>query len=179
MTVAAVSLNVPIVPFSIYFFSASFFRFIISSANLLYLLLLPSPLLPPSSPLCPSLTSWGNLAAPSLPVPSSSLVPSCMQSRCQPGQGGQRLTHKGGNWVLGVNHTHTLNMCSPLPLLCAPSIHMHFTHMCALSFTHSQLPWAGPELGTGAARAVCLSVISIPAGGSWPGQTSERSSRSR
>lgn len=88
----------------------------------------------------------------------------------------------------GKKHTLTYTpTCSPFlcPLLCALSIYMHFTHICSLSFTHTftqthiKLPWAGLGLGTGRAGAVCLSVISIPAGGSWPGQTSEWSSRSR
>ncbi len=79
-----------------------------SSTNLLHLLLLslPPSLCRPLS-LCPSLTSWGTLISPSLPLPSSLLGPSCMQSRCQPGQGGQRIPHKGGDRVLGVKNTHT------------------------------------------------------------------------
>lgn len=87
----------------------------------------------------------------------------------------------------GKKHTLTYTpMCSPFlcPLLCALDLHALHTYMLPF-FTHTftqtriKLPWAGLGLGTGRAGAVCLSVISIPAGGSWPGQTSEWSSRSR
>lgn len=124
---------------------------------------------------------------PSPPVASLWLLgPSCMQSRCQPGQGGQRLPHKGGNkvWRGSHTHAHAQSPALPPPYALSISVHMLFTHMRSLSFTHTTHTththgrvharahthslWAGLELGTGRAGAVCLSVISIPAGGSWP-----------
>lgn len=72
--------------------------------------------------------------------PSSLLGPSCMQSRCQAGQGGQQLPRKGGGRVLGAKHTHahTLSVSLSLSLsvlfcVLLPSPHTSHTHMCSLS----------------------------------------------
>lgn len=177
----------PIVPLP-----GSFFHSISPLYFLLLICCIPSSLSPPLlplSPLCPSHASWGTLISPSSPLLSSPLGPSCMQSRCQPGQEGQRLPHKGGDRVFGAKntHSHTHPHAVPFSVLCCVlswstctcTSHMYAPFLSlTLSNTH-KAPRAGLGLGTGRAGAVCLSVISIPAGGSWPGQTSERSSRSR
>lgn len=78
-------------------------------------------------------------------------------------------------------HTHVLSLSLSLCYVLSPSTCTSHIYAPFLSLiqTHIKLLWAGLGLGTGRAGAVCLSVISIPAGGSWPGQTSEWSSRSR
>ena len=162
----------------------------------------------PSSPPCPSLSHPGGPSfhhrCPSPPLRLA--PPVCKAGVSQDKEDSDYLTKEAtGSWGRKTHahiHTHT-HMCTLVHtpftrggslLLCrccvsSPSTCTCTSHICAPflsitharthTYTHTQLSWAGLGLGTGRAGAVCLSVISIPAGGSWPGQTSERSSRSR
>lgn len=88
--------------------------------------------------------------------------PSCMQSRCHPRQGGQRLPHKDSDRVLGAKtHMHcTLHAVSfSVLLLFAFSFYMqmHFIRVCPIYFN---TPNTRP-VGRGRKRAgsVCLSLV--------------------
>lgn len=124
------------------------------------------------------------------PSPALHLAPPvCKAGVSQDKEDSDYLTKKAmGSWGAGGGDAHTQKHTHNRSLLlcpCSLSTCICTSHICApflsltLAHTHTHLSWAGLGLGTGRAGAVCLSVISIPAGGSWPGQTSERSSRSR
>lgn len=125
---------------------------------------------PPSFPSSSSLSHiLGDPHFTIIAVPSALLGPSCMQSRCQPGQGGQRLPHKGNARVLGVK-THTLSLslsCAvsfSASVVCPFYLHAHALHTHVLLFfhcihTHSSRglgwSWGQGELEL----SVCLSLV--------------------
>lgn len=131
------------------------------------------------SPMCITHPSLTHPRGPSFQHRAPSPGPSHMQSRCQPRQGGQQQPHKEANRVLGGKSAHSPTL-HVVPFCVSSLLHLHAyaLHTCAPTHTlffffstYTVTKHTHPVDWVGAGDREswnCLSVISIPAGGSWP-----------